>query len=364
MKIFLEAYNDIIKDEDEFMKACLLSILKDDGRGNHHALYAKIFNLFDVKVVPVEHEIKTAAIDQEEGVIYFNRGFFRNYDFKKKPQENKTFYQLSVITRHELLHFLLDHQIRMIKLFNEDIPEAHLKLSSSIHSLMNTIQDFEDNDKVIVTEQDKEVLRGAWLNGKLIHGLITEEHRPEWQHLPFEQMYKELEKEMAANNYSGELTDDRSGNLSNDVLNISKYKYQGEDTEFDSVEDFRSTLERSIKISRGPKEKLFAEWAPIFDEFPNKIKDLTKEELDELIKQIKDSQQMKAVTVTSPKDKSELIKLYTPEEKAFAIEIVEITKNKFRYQDDYDAWYAEVMRKAKAAGLTKEQIKELFDCMK
>lgn len=104
--------------------------------------------MFPVKIVPLNHQIKTAAIDPIERVIYFNRGFFR---------DKATFYQAAVITRHELLHFLLDHQIRMIADFSARIPEANLSLSNSIHSMYNTLQDFEISEHY--TDDDKEVVR-------------------------------------------------------------------------------------------------------------------------------------------------------------------------------------------------------------
>ena len=56
-----------------------------------------------------------------------------------------------------LLHFLLDHHIRMIAELEDRIPESHLSLSQSIHSLYNTLQDFEISEHY--TNDDKEVVR-------------------------------------------------------------------------------------------------------------------------------------------------------------------------------------------------------------
>ena len=112
------------------------------------SLYAKVLEMFPVKIVPYNYPLKTAAIDPVEKVIYINRGFFR---------DKSTFYQLAVIMRHELLHFLLDHHIRMIAELEDRIPESHLSLSQSIHSLYNTLQDFEISEHY--TDDDKEVVR-------------------------------------------------------------------------------------------------------------------------------------------------------------------------------------------------------------
>ena len=94
---------------------------------------------------------------------------------------------------------------------------------------------------------------------------------------------------------------------------------------------------------------------------PKKIDNLNKAELESLIADVKASEPRKPVTLTSPKDNSNIITLYTPEEKEFCIEVISIVKNKFRYDDDYKLWYNEIIRKAKEGKLTKDQVKDLLD---
>ena len=247
----------------------------------------------------------------------------------------------------------------MIAELEDRIPESHLSLSQSIHSLYNTLQDFEISEHY--TDDDKEVVRKTWINGKIIHGLIVEEHRPEWLKMTVEEMSAAIEKELADLNYTGELKNKKSGNLSQDAAELTRYKRAEEDSDFNTVKEFRKYLLNAVRKGRGPNATIPDVWAPIFDDMPKKIDSLSKAELESLIADVKASEPRKPVTLTSPKDNSNIITLYTPEEKEFCIEVISIVKNKFRYDDDYKLWYNEIIRKAKEGKLTKDQVKDLLD---
>ena len=91
----------------------LEALLKDDGKGHHHAKYAERLSKFDINIVPVKDDPEfTAAISFDEGVIYISEGFLT---------DKALFFQLNVLMRHELAHNLLMHQIRMMHKLGVDV---------------------------------------------------------------------------------------------------------------------------------------------------------------------------------------------------------------------------------------------------
>lgn len=180
---------EFMTKKEQALKKRLIALLKDDGRGHKHAKYAERLADFDVKIVPLGMEPSTAAISFDEGVIYINEGFLT---------DPNTFFQLNVLMRHEMAHNLLMHQVRLAhtieaKYGNEGA--TRIKLSASLHSLMNIIEDFEISN-TRYTDADKQIVRNMYLNGRLIGGLVTEDMRKDWEKLPLEQMYAELSKEI------------------------------------------------------------------------------------------------------------------------------------------------------------------------
>lgn len=176
--------------KEQILKKRLIALLKDDGKGHKHAKYAERLADFDIKIVPLNMEPSTAAISFDEGIIYINEGFL---------SDPATFFQLNVLMRHEMAHNLLMHQIRLThKIENKYGKEgqSRIKLSQSLHSLMNIIEDFEISN-TRYTSEDKQVVRNMFLNGQLIGGLVTEDMRKNWEKLPLEQMYDELSQEIS-----------------------------------------------------------------------------------------------------------------------------------------------------------------------
>ena len=75
----------------------------------------------------------TAAISFDEATIYISDGFLKDPD---------TFYQLNVLMRHELAHYLMQHQIRMMHKIIEKYGKdggTRISMSQSLHHLMNII---------------------------------------------------------------------------------------------------------------------------------------------------------------------------------------------------------------------------------
>ena len=104
----------------------LVALLKDDGKGHHHAKYAERLAKFDINIVPVkENPDFTAAISFNEGVIYISEGFLK---------DESLFFQLNVLMRHELAHNLLMHQIRMMHKLGMDLG-TRASQSYSLHSI-------------------------------------------------------------------------------------------------------------------------------------------------------------------------------------------------------------------------------------
>ena len=67
-----------------------------------------------------------------------------------------------------------------------------------------------------------------------------------------EEMSIEIELELAELNYTGELRNKKSGNLSKDAADMTRYKRAEEDSDFNNVKEFRKYLLNAIRKGRGP----------------------------------------------------------------------------------------------------------------
>lgn len=135
--------------KEEQLKKRLIALLKDDGKGHHHAKYAARLAEFDINIVPIKRDpMFTAGISFDEGIIYIGEGFL---------VDPSTFFQLNVLLRHELAHNLLMHQIRMMHKIGDN-PYSHIRYSQSLHDLLNIIEDFEISNKKYSAE-DKAIVK-------------------------------------------------------------------------------------------------------------------------------------------------------------------------------------------------------------
>ena len=68
-----------------------------------------------------------------------------------------------------------------------------------------------------------------------------------------EEMSAAIEAELADLNYTGELRNKKSGNLSKDAAELTRYKRAEEDSVFNTVKVFIKYLLHAIRKGRGPK---------------------------------------------------------------------------------------------------------------
>ena len=167
-----DAEKRYMSKEEAGLKAALIALLKDDGRGHKHGLFAKRLNEFDVQIVPWKDEPGfTAACYFDKGIIQIGEGFLSN---------PSTFSQLSVLVRHELLHFLLQHQLRMEAMLRKKYGDEFVKkaeTSGSVHNLLNIIDDLEISNRGY-DDSDKKTVENMVLNNRVIGGLVTDLVRP------------------------------------------------------------------------------------------------------------------------------------------------------------------------------------------
>ena len=352
-----EKTRDFMSQSEKILKKKLINLLKDDGKGHHHAKYAAVLEKFIVQIVPLGKEPSTAAISFDEGIIYINQGFLR---------DPETFWQLNVIIRHELCHNLLMHQIRMIKYLKNTIPELNLRTSMSIHELLNIIEDFEISNKKY-TAEDKDTVRHTWLNGKIISGLVTEDHRKSWEKMSLEEMYDAILKEMEDAGWTGNLkSSEDSMTLKSTAMRLHSYKDTSGTSEFKDLQDFHEHIFKAIKRGSGRDAEMPENWESIFKGLQKILDDpvngYNTNDIDKMIKEIADSKPIGAHDIVSPVTGEIFVTVYTPEERSIAIECLKIIKGDTSYQDDYDAWYKEIMRKLKDSNYTDDQIRDLLKC--
>lgn len=348
---------DFMTRDEKILKKKLINLLKDDGQGHHHAKYAACLKNFIIQIVPIGKEPATAAISFNEGIIYINQGFLR---------DPATFSQLNVIIRHELCHNLLMHQIRMIKHLQDIIPEESINTSRSLNELLNIIMDFEISNKKY-SKEDKEVVRHTWLNGKLISGLVTEDHRANWQNMPLEQMYDAFMTELETIPGTGKLLPGRepSGTLELAAERLRNYRNIKSFADFDTVEELYDAI--SPKNEKGSTTQLPTNIQQIFDGLkiietdPNN--GYSTKDIDVMLNNIAQSTAIGRVDIISPKTGESLATIYSPEEKAIAAEILKIYKGDTSYQQDYNIWYNEIIQKLSQSEYTEEEIQSLLDCV-
>lgn len=179
-----------MSDRDKLVKEQLIEHLIDNGYGT----YAKRLKEFELFVADMFNgvPIGTAAMFPETGEIVINPGFF------DLPDEEQAWNQLSVLIRHEMLHFLLVHEKRLFDHLADTDPnfeETYKK--ASIHRIANYAMDWELSD-IGYDDHDKEVVRVMTLNGEVIGGLILSDDHPEWIHKPMEELFELVKKEVEA----------------------------------------------------------------------------------------------------------------------------------------------------------------------
>lgn len=309
-------------DRERKLKKRLCQLLIDKG----HRKYAERFWKLDFNIIDSsKHPDFTAAVSFDEATVFLSDGFLGSGE--------GIFSQLDVLLRHELAHNLMMHQIRMMYVFKKlhvnDPDEAyeHLRYSASLHEILNCIEDFEISNKRY-TSTDKKIVRNMQLNGRVIGGLVTEDHRG-WDKMSLEMMYDELSKELIKIN--SEIRSDpnwrpiKDGTYNEiDMLKVSGAKLISAYSDFMRPSGIKAPMDIFIK------SKVFSKYADIYKKLVTKIyealKDMTADADKQALLDIAE-----AISLTGPQetfdiqhpDTGEIIcTLYSPEDKLLASDVL------------------------------------------
>ena len=311
-------------DRERSVKKHLCQLLIDRGHRKYAERFWKLdFNLVDSK----KHPEFTAAISFEEATVFLSDGFLGS--------GQGIFNQLDVLMRHELAHNLMMHQIRLMHVFKKlhakdpDNAYEHIKYSASLHEILNYIEDFEISNKRY-TSEDKKVVRNMQLNGEIIGGLVTEDHRVGWENMPLEAMYDELSKELIQIN-SAIRSDPNWLPTKNGYYGGPLDLFKTKSAELISMySDFMRPSSIRAPMDLFIKSKVFNGWAKIYKDLTiliyEALKDLAndtdKQKLLDLIQDISITGPQEAFDITHPNTGEYICSLYTPEDKALATDIL------------------------------------------
>ena len=319
-------------DRERKVKKALCQLLIDKGHRKYAERFWKLdFNIIDSK----KHPEFTAAISFDEATVFISDGFLGS--------GQGIFNQLDVLLRHEMAHNLMMHQIRLMHVFKKlhanDPDEAyeHIRYSASLHEILNVIEDFEISNKRYSSE-DKNIVRNMMLNGEVIGGLVTEDHRG-WDKLPLEAMYDELSKELIqinsdirSNPFWAPIKD---GTYSTpDLLKIKGAEL---------IKRYNDTMKPSgirAPLDIFMKSKTFSKWAKIYKTLVSTLydglKNLTSNDTEkalllDLVNKIAASAPQEKFDVQHPLDGDVICTLYTPEDKMIANEVLKNMAGNINY---------------------------------
>ena len=305
-------------DRERKLKKALCQLLIDKGHRKYAQRFWKLdFNIIDSK----KHPDFTAAISFDDATVFISDGFLGS--------GQGIFNQLDVLLRHELAHNLMMHQIRMMHVFKKlhandpDNAYEHIKYSASLHEILNIIEDFEISNKRYSAE-DKKIVKAMMLNGEVIGGLVTEDHRG-WDKLSLEAMYDELSNELI------QINSDIRSNPYWEPIKAGTYN------QIDLIKLKGSEMIAKYQDSMAPsairapldifiKSKTFAKYAKIYQDLIvaiyDGLKDLTsdadKQKLLDIVKAIALTGPQEPFDVQHPYTGEVICTLYSPEDKVLA----------------------------------------------
>ncbi len=311
-------------DRERKVKKALCQLLINKG----HRKYAERFWKFDFNIIDSKkHPDFTAAISFDEATVFISDGFLGTSE--------AIFNQLDVLLRHELAHNLMMHQIRLMHVFKRlhknDPDEAyeHIKYSASLHHILNIIEDFEISNKRY-TDADKKIVKAMMLNGRVIGGLITEEHRTNWANMPLETMYNELSNELIAINSAIRSDPDwqptKNGRSWGEIDQI---KFEGAKV----ISSYNNVMKPSgirAPIEVFIKSKAFNKFADIYKKLITTLYEAFKDfettqeqqQLLDIVKAIADTAPQETFDIINPRTGEIVATLYTPEDKMLANEVL------------------------------------------
>lgn len=338
-------------DKEKQLHKKLIKLLLDDGKGHHHKKYALRLKDFNIKIVSLKADPNfTAAISFDLGMIYISEGFLL---------DESLFFQLNVLMRHELAHNLLMHQIRMMSRIGKEYPNLWGN-STSLHGLLNIIEDMEISHK-IYNKEDMETVRQMYLNGRVIGGILTEDERPEWVDMPVETMYQKLCTEIDA--IHAQLTKGIKSAIAHhskpdDFLtrNIKSTMAIYSDTENlsaldDSMEDWAKT---GFQVNGRTIRKDFKDLAEAIYTV-GKAAPFSDTDVEDMLSQIKQCSPIRALDLIHPSTGEIVVTLHTPEQKSFALEVLK------KYRTEEAEWYHAVMAVMKRKNYNAQTIQDIWN---
>ena len=361
MKVLKEAGKEIQTETEKRLKRKILALLRNDGKGHHHAKYAARLEDFILKIVPRSEAPKfIAAVSWEEITIYVSDGFVTN--------DPDIFYQLSVLMRHELAHYLLQHDIRMAQYISKkygDVYYNHFKLSTLLNKTLNIIMDLEISNRVYKQDDDKTIVKNLHDSARFLPGLVTEDIAANWTKMNLIEMYDAVETEI--NNIKQSIL------AKWDTLDLSKIV-----NPFDKQEFIKNHIVKDLNVytnTKHPtnffgtlaqfiKNKALYHFAPFdsqnsicmikYDSLPDLYQEIivaiaeefnnqngyTRQEIRDRVTEIAKTSPVETYSLKD-KNGNEVTKIYNPEEKFLAIDALKAVLPEL---DEYDAWYAKVQK--------------------
>lgn len=319
-------------DRERKVKKALCQLLINKG----HRKYAERFWKLDFNIIDsTKHPDFTAAISFDDATVFISDGFLGSGE--------GIFNQLDVLLRHELAHNLMMHQIRLMYVFKKlhahDPDEAyeHIKYSASLHRLLNIIEDFEISNKRY-TSADKKIVRAMMLNGRVIGGLVTEDHRGSWMNMSLEAMYDELSKELIQIN-SDIRSDPNWKPIKAGTYNqVDMIKAEGAGL-LTAYTDVMKPSRIKAPIDIFIKSQAFNKYAEIYKKLVKKLYDALKDLTSDADKQ-KLFKLVEAIALTGPQEEFALQHpltgeviciLYTPEDKMLANDVLKNLSGNINY---------------------------------
>ncbi len=350
------------KEEQQVKEEIVRLLIK-----NNHRKYAQKFWELDLNLVSAKDEPNfVAAISFNEATVFLSDGFINGGP--------GVFSQLDTVMRHELAHNLMMHQIRMMHVFkhqhaNDDPELAYDQISSSmsLHELLNWIEDFEISNERY-SNADKKIARDLELNGELIHGLVTEDHRSGWVDMSLEDMFTELEAELA--DVYDKLKNDPNWSPVGAGGKVDGLKYKSANmiygylkpNEPSNLNAYGISLE-DINNKSGNFPKYPKPMQDVAEAFYRAFKDLDKNDPDQVAKinkileDIADTEPEEAITINHPDTGAKIGVLYTADYKAFIAAILKkIIEVPIKLPQAFvDAW-TKVMEIVGPLGLSNKEL--------
>lgn len=393
MKIIKEAEQkekrEFETDVEKKLKRKILALLRDDGKGHHHAKYAKRLEDFMLKIVP--RSVKpgfVAAVNWENVTIYVSDGFVVN--------DPDIFYQLSVLMRHELAHYILQHDIRMAQQLTQkygDVFYQHFKQSNLLHATLNIIMDLEISNRIYKQDDDKVTVRTLHDSSRFLPGLVTDEVAKDWVKMTLPEMYNEVEKEIKNIKQSILAQWDMLDQIDDVAVKYSKIIGNQNSQHAYVNTQLVNTLYQHINYKHptnffGKLDEFIANKAPYhfvpydegrvmaickFDSLPDFYQEIvvtinneftsnnnyTRQDLRDRVIEIAKTGPLDIYSLKN-KQGQEIIKIYNPEEKFLAIDAL---KAKIPELEEYQAWYAKVQKVLSDSKYSDADRQTIFDAI-